>query len=143
MFGLETDYYKNPVGSINIEKTQEFNTPWRKSEVNFFNKHHKSQHYYNDGINIIPHYNKKYNTSIAVNQLENINYNSTIGQTYYEEHQTNKHLNNMRDISKHKFNNGEGFKNTLIVDEINEMRKNKKVFVVPPNASHKLKEIKK
>ena len=143
MFGLETDYYKNPVGSINIEKTQEFNTPWRKSEVNFFNKHHKSQHYYNDGINIIPYYNKQYNTSIEVNHLENINYNSTIGQTYYEEHQTNKHLNNMRDISKHKFNNGEGFKNTLIVDEINEMRKNKKVFVVPPNASHKLKEIKK
>jgi len=143
MFGLGSDYYKNPVGSINIEKTQEFNTQWRKSEPYYFNKHHKSQHYYNDGIEIMPYYNEKYNTSIYANHLNNINYNSTIGQTYYEEHETNKHLNKERHISKHKFSGGEGFKNSLIVDEINEMRKNKNVFVVPPYASHTLKEIKK
>lgn len=119
MFG-NLDVAKNPCGQISGSKI--FHHPWKKTEADYFDKRHKS-HFRN--VDPIPaefkRYFKQHHTDVTMtmNNLQNFNPTNK-GLTYFEEHDTNKHLN--YPTSRPRFESF-NYRDTSIPDKINEWKK--------------------
>jgi len=133
MFGLQ-DYESNEVGQLNGSKN--FHYPFKLTNVDIFNKHHKSHNRSTDGIPPeYKRYNQKQYDSVT-NQMNNLqNFNCTRGseKQQFQHHETHKHMFQMNPSHKRYlevFN-----KNTDIPDKINAMKKFGKHFQKYPEHS--------
>ena len=127
MLGYNTQIQDYPTGTLNTTSFMDTNyhMPFKKSEINFFNKRHKS---YNRQIGQIPaqKHNVKYNTSVTMDFNNLQNFNPTIGQVYFAEHETNKTLRHDKHASKDiDFTN---YSYNRIVKEIDEIKKHDNVY---------------
>ena len=134
MFGLHIPYYKDEIGELN--GANNYHYPFRETEINFFEKHHKNHFRTTEGVtDNKPHYveyQHNHPTSF-LNYLQNFNPTNP-GIVYYEETQAHRTLYNKD--QKPRFEKVDN-KDTHIIDKIDFMRK-KPVPVVPFNHSHKL-----
>jgi len=143
MLGYNTQIEKFPVGTLNTTNFMDTNyhMPFKKSEIDFFNKHHKS---YNRQVgqipSQIPHHNVRYNTSVTMNMNNLQNFNPTIGQVYFQENDTNISLRHDKHPSGDiQFTN---YSYNRIVKEIDEIKKDQKVFHAYKHHSQTLQPIK-
>lgn len=129
MLGYNTQIHEYPTGTLNTTRYTDTNyhMPFKKSEIDFFNKRNKS---YNRQVgdipSQIPYHNVKYNTSVTMDLNNLQNFNPTIGQVYFAEHETNKTLRHDKHASKDiDFTN---YSYNRIVKEIDELKKDNNVF---------------
>ena len=127
MLGYNIQPQEFPTGTLNTTKYNDTNyhMPFKKNEINFFNKRHKS---HNRQIGQIPSqkHNVKYNTSVTMDLNNLQNFNPTIGQVYFAEHETNKTLRHDKHQSKDiDFTN---YSYNRIVKEIDEIKRDDNVF---------------
>lgn len=140
MLGYNIEPHEFPTGTLNTTKYMDTNyhMPFKKSNANFFNKHHKS---YNRQIGQIPSqkHNVKYNTSVTMDFNNLQNFNPTIGQIYFEEHETNKTLRHDKHPSRDiEFTN---YSYNKIIKEIDEIKKNNNVYHAYKNHSQTLQPV--
>lgn len=85
-------YYENPSGSLLMGKNN-YHHPFKKTEADFFKKHHKSvSHKKGD---IPPEFKRRFHQheSSVTNDFNNLmNFNPTMGNTFFDEHETNNML---------------------------------------------------
>ena len=143
MLGYNTQIQEFPTGTLNSTPFMDTNyhMPFKKNDINFFNKHHKS---YNRQIgqipSQIPHHNVKHNTSVTMNLNNLQNFNPTIGQLYFQEHDTNRTLRHDKHPSKDiEFTN---YSYNKIVKEIDDIKNNNNVFHAYKHHSQTLQPIK-
>ena len=134
MFGLNIPYYKDEIGELKGSTNYHF--PFRKTEINFFEKHHKNHFRTTEGVtDNQPHYkvfNYDHPTS-SLNYLQNFNPTNPI-HTYYKETESHRTLYNKDQRPRfEKVDN----RDTHIVDKIDFLRKKPHPFVAF-NHSHKL-----
>ena len=127
MLGYNIQPQEFPTGTLNTTTFMDTNyhMPFKKNEINFFNKRHKS---HNRQIGQIPSqkHNVKYNTSVTMDLNNLQNFNPTIGQVYFAEHQTNTTLRHNKHQSKDiEFIN---YPYNRIVKEIDEIKRDDNVF---------------
>ena len=129
MLGYNIQPQDYPTGTLNTTRYTDTNyhMPFKKSEIDFFNKRHKSFNRQLGQIpSQIPYHNVKYNTSVTMDFNNLQNFNPTIGQVYFKEHQTNTTLRHDKHASKDiDFTN---YSYNRIVKEIDELKKDDNVF---------------
>lgn len=134
-FVNHTEYYKHPSGSLLIG-ADKYHNPFKRTENDFFNKHHKSLYHKEGGIS--PEFAKtfyQHHTSVT-NELNNtMNFNPTIGVTYYEEHDTNKHLHYPKTKPRYELFN---FRDNIVTDKIDDWKKEGNHHHSLPEHSQKL-----
>ena len=134
MFGLNIPYYKDEIGELN--GANNYHYPFRKTEVDFFAKHHKNHFRTMEGV-VDPksHYSKYQHDHVtsSMNQLQNFNPTNKI-HTYFEESESHRTLH--QKDQRPRFETVIG-KDTEIVDKIDFMKK-KETPLVPFSHSHKL-----
>ena len=119
MFG-NLDVAKNPCGQISGSKI--FNTDWKKTEADYFDKRHKSHFRTGEGIpSEFKRYFKQHHTDVttSMNNLQNFNPTNK-GITYFEQHDTNKHIN--YPTSRPRFESF-NYRDTSIPDKIDALKK--------------------
>ena len=134
MFGLNIEYYKDEVGELSGNLN--YHMPFRKTEINYFQKHNKNHVRTTEGVEETIPYHKKYqhdHVTSSLNYLQNFNPTNKI-HTYFEETEAHRALHNKD--QRPRFETVIG-KDTEIVDKIDFMRK-KPVPHVPFSHSHKL-----
>ena len=141
MLGYNIQPQEFPTGTLNTTKNNDTNyhMPFKKNEINFFNKRHKS---HNRQIGQIPSqkHNVKYNTSVTMDLNNLQNFNPTIGQVYFAEHQTNTTLRHDKHASKDiNFTN---YSYNRIVKEIDDIKKDQNIFHAYKHHSQTLQPIK-
>jgi len=142
MFGLNVFVEPNPVGTINSTKQDSYNIPFRDNNASLF-YNQKISKSYNRQLGDIPAQYDKHKVinheHVTVNMNNLMNFNPAhVGHSYYDEHETNKHLYH-RSSSHYPNATIPNYRDTKIVDEVNYLRKNDDVFVVPRNHSQTLK----
>jgi hypothetical protein len=124
MFGLNITPYTNPSGQIKLtnESDSNYHMPFRKKDVHWFNKHHKSfDRQVGQGADQLKDHNVKYNTSVIAMMNNLGSFNPTQKNIiYYDEHETNKQLQHNKHLSKDMVVN---MKNTRVIDDIESMKK--------------------
>ena len=134
MFGLNIPYYKEEVGGLDGKSNYHY--PFRKTDINYFKKHHKNHFRTTEGVEETIPYHKEYqhdHVTSSLNYLQNFNATNPI-HTYYNETTAHRTLHNKDQRPRFESVNG---KDTEIVDKIDFMAK-KKVPHVPFSYSHKL-----
>lgn len=130
-----TEYYENPSGSL-LKGHTNYHHLFKKTENDFFNKRHKSINH-KEG-QLAPEYKKtfyQHHTSVT-NELNNtMNYNPTMGITYYKEHETNMHLNYPKTRPRYEISN---LRDNVVNDKIEDWKKPGEHFHTLPSHSHKL-----
>ena len=129
-------YEPNPCGSHHGKNN--FHNPFKATAADFMNKRHQNYFRNTDGIpEEYDRMKKIHHTSISNEQNNLMNFNPTSkGLTYFEEHETNKHLHYQ--LSKPRFENVI-MKDTSIVDKIDDYQKDGHHYHKYPSHSHSLK----
>lgn len=130
------EYYNHPSGSL-LMGAENYHHPFKKTEVDYFDKRHKSL-YHKEG-DIPPEYKRmfvQHHRSIT-NDMNNLqNFNPTIGTTYFEEHDTNKMLHGgVGTRPRYELFN---FRDTHIPDKIDNWKKDGNHPHTRPEHSQKL-----
>lgn len=124
MFGLNVKPYTNQIGQIKLtnQPDDNYHMPFRKKDVHWFNKHHKSyDRQVGQGADQLKDHNVKYNTSVIAMMNNLGSFNPTQKNIiYYQEHETNKQLQHNKHPSKDMVVN---MKNTRVIDDIESMKK--------------------
>jgi hypothetical protein len=129
-------YSERPCGGI--EGKYHYHHPFKYSEEDYFNKHHKNYFRNTDGIpEEYDRYFKQHHTSVTVDMNNLGNFNPTRGSeaTKFEHTETEKHLHYEK--SKPRYNEIT-HKNTEIVDKINDMKKPQPQFSIFSEHSQRL-----
>jgi hypothetical protein len=129
-------YHERPCGGI--EGKYHYHHPFKYSEEDYFNKHHKNYFRNTDGIpEEYDRYFKQHHTSVTVDMNNLGNFNPTRGSeaTKFEHTETEKHLHYEK--SKPRYNEIT-HKNTEIVDKINDMKKPQPQFSIFSEHSQRL-----
>lgn len=143
MLGYNIQPQEFPTGTLNTTTFMDTNyhMPFKKNQIDFFNKHHKSYNRQFGQIpSQIPNHNVRYNTSVTMNMNNLQNFNPTIGQVYFQENQTNKTLRHDKHASGDiEFTN---YSYNRIVKEIDEIKKNDNIYHAYKHHSQTLQPIK-
>ena len=129
-------YSERPCGGI--AGRYHYHHPFKYSEEDYFNKHHKNYFRNTDGIpEEYDRYFKQHHTSVTVDMNNLGNFNPTRGSeaTKFEHTETEKHLHYEK--SKPRYNEIT-HKNTEIVDKINDMKKPQPQFSIFSEHSQRL-----
>ena len=151
MFGLNV-FIPDPVGTINERKQDNYNIQFRKNDAKLMiTEQHTGNNFRQIGSSLPPQYPDHYkihhrSVTMDLNNLQNFNPTSP-GITYFEEHDTNKHIHNMlksgQGMHSHPPNKTTpNHRDTTIPDKIEKWRKNNNVFQVEASHSHKLNFVK-
>ena len=134
MFG-NLNVATNPVGGI--EGAYNYHHPFKRSEAEYFGKHHQSYYRNTDGIPMEKERMFVQHHRSIENDFNNlINFNPTNkGLTYYHEHETNKLIH--YPLSRPRFL-ATAYKDTEIVDKIEKWRKDGRHYHNPPEHSQTL-----
>lgn len=122
MFGLNVLPYTHPTGQL--AGRNNYNYPFRKTEEEYFKKHHKNHTRNDEGVtSSVPHQSKiqhDHPTS-SMNYLGNFNPTNK-GLVYHEEKEIHKTIHNQ--YQRPRFDSVD-LRQTHIVDEIDEVSKTK------------------
>jgi hypothetical protein len=134
MFG-NLNVATNPVGGI--EGAYNYHHPFKRSEAEYFGKHHQSYYRNTDGIPMEKERMFVQHHRSIENDFNNlINFNPTNkGLTYYHEHETNKLIH--YPLSRPRFL-ATAYKDTEIIDKIEKWRKDGRHYHNPPEHSQTL-----
>jgi hypothetical protein len=134
MFG-NLNVATNPVGGI--EGAYNYHHPFKRSEAEYFGKHHQSYYRNTEGIPMEKERMFVQHHRSIENDFNNlINFNPTNkGLTYYHEHETNKLIH--YPLSRPRFL-ATAYKDTEIVDKIEKWRKDGRHYHNPPEHSQTL-----
>jgi len=151
MFGLNVYVQPNPVGTIDATKQNNYNIQFRKNDANLMITEQHTDNNFRQIGSLPPQYPDHYkihhhSVTMDLNNLQNFNSTSP-GITYFEEHDTNKHINNMlksgQGMHSHPANKTTpNHRDTTIPDKIEKWRKNNNVFQVEASHNHKLNFVK-
>lgn len=147
MFGLHVFVEPDPTGNVDATREDSYNIPFRKTDAKYRISQPTTKSYNRMLGDIPPQYDKHHvihheSVTINMNNLQNFNPTSA-GITYFEEHPTNKHIHYGGFHSHPANRNIHDFRNTEIVDNINELRKGGvNFFEKPKKHSHSLKSVK-
>lgn len=146
MFGLNVFVEPDPTGNIDATREDSYNIPFRKSDAKYRVSQPTTKSYNRMEGDIPPQFDKHHvihhhSVTMHLNNLQNFNPTSK-GLTYFEEHDTNKHIHHGGMHSHPANRNIHDFRDTKIVDEIDDLRKgNINFFEKPKLHSHSLKTV--
>lgn len=143
MFGLNVFVENDGIGRVDSTREDSYNIPFRKTDAKYFISQPATKSYNRQYGDIPPQYDSHSvihheSVTMNLNNLQNFNPTSP-GITYFEEHDTNKHIH-YGGMHSHPANrNIHDFRNTKIVDEIDDLRKGINFFEKPKSHSLSLK----
>lgn len=114
------EYYERPSGSL-LMGADNYHHLFKKREHNIFKKHHPSV-YHKEG-ELAPEMKRRFyqhHTSVTNDLNNNMNFNPTKETTYFEEHETNKHLHYPNTKPRYEIFN---FRDTVSIDKIDDWKK--------------------
>ena len=146
MFGLNVFVQPDPVGTIDATKQDKYNIQHRKNDANLMITEQHTDNYFRQEGDLpsqIPHHYKIHHHSVTMdlNNLQNFNPTSK-GITYFEEHETNKHIHGGGMHSHLPNKTTPNHKDMSIPNKIQQWTKRTNVFESPIEHSHKLNFVK-
>lgn len=149
MFGLNVFVEPDPTGRIDATKQDKYNIQFRKNDANLMITEQHTDNYFRQEGDIpsqIPHHYKIHHESVTMNLNNLQNFNPTSkGITYFEPHETERHIHHSSQGSMHSHPANEtkpNHRDNTITDKIEKWRKRSNVFESPAEHSHKLNIVK-
>jgi len=149
MFGLNVYVEPNPTGRIDATKQDNYNIQFRKPDAKLMINEDITGNYFRQEKDIPPQYPYHYkihheSVTMNLNNLQNFNPTSK-GLTYFEEHDTNKHIHHSSQGSMHSHPANKttpNHRDNTVTNKIDKWRKASNVFEKPEEHSMKLKIVK-
>ena len=146
MFGLHIFPETDPTGRIDATKQVNYNIPFRKNDSKLMINQDITGNYHRQVGDIppqIPHHSKIHHDSVTMhlNNLQNFNPSSK-GLTYFEEHETNKHIHHGGYHSHPPNKTKPNYRDNTVTNKIDKWRKSSNVFEKPAEHSMGLKVVK-
>jgi len=146
MFGLHIFAQPDPTGTIDALKQDNYNIQFRKNDSKLMIKEDITGNYFRQEKDIPPQYPYHYkihheHVTINMNNLQNFNPTSK-GLTYFEEHETNKHIHHGGFHSHPPNKTKPNHRDNTVTDKIDKWRKSNNVFEKHPDHSMRLKIVK-
>ena len=146
MFGLHIFPETDPTGRIDITRTQSYNTHHRKNDSKLMVNEPHTRNYHRQVGDIPPQYpyhSKIHHDSVTMhlNNLQNFNPSSK-GLTYFEEHETNKHIHHGGYHSHPPNKTKPNYRDNTVTNKIDKWRKSNNIFEKPIEHSMGLKVVK-
>jgi hypothetical protein len=149
MFGLNVFVEPDPTGRIDATKQVNYNIPFRKRDAKLMIKQDITGNYFRQEKDIPPQYpyhSKIHHEHVTINMNNLQNFNAcSKGLTYFEEHETNKHIHNATSIGMHSHPSNKtkpNHRDNTVTDKIDKWRKSNNVFEKHPEHSMTLKIVK-
>lgn len=146
MFGLNVFVEPNPTGTIDATKQDKYNIHHRRNDAKLFINEKHTDNYFRQEKDLPPQYPYHYeihhdSVTMHLNNLQNFNPTSA-GVTYFNEHETNKHIH-YGGMHSHPANKTTpNHRETTVPDKIDKWRKRSNIFEVEQSHSHKLNVVK-
>jgi hypothetical protein len=145
MFGLNV-YVPDPVGTIDATKQDKYNIHHRRNDAKLFVTEEITDNNHRQTGSLPPQYPHHYkihhdSVTMHLNNLQNYNPTSA-GITYFQEHETNKHIHHGGMHSHPANKTTPQHRDTTIPDKVDKWRKRSNIFESPAEHSHRLNIVK-
>ena len=145
MFGLNV-YVPDPVGTIDATKQDKYNIHHRRNDAKLFVTEEITDNNHRQTGSLPPQYPHHYkihhdSVTMHLNNLQNYNPTSA-GITYFQEHETNKHIHHGGMHSHPANKTTPQHRDTTIPDKVDKWRKRSNIFESPAEHSHRLNVVK-
>lgn len=146
MFGLNVFVEPDPTGRIDATKQDNYNIQFRKPDAKLMINEDITGNYFRQEKDILPQYpyhSKIHHEHVTINMNDLQNFNAcSKGLTYFEEHETNKHIHHGGFHSHPPNKTKPNHRENTVTDKIDKWRKSNNVFEKHPDHSMRLKIVK-
>lgn len=146
MFGLNVFVEPDPTGRIDATKQDNYNIQFRKPDAKLMINEDITDNYFRQVGDIPPQYpyhSKIHHEHVTINMNNLQNFNPTSkGLTYFEEHETNKHIHHGGYHSHPPNKTKPNYRDNTVTNKIDKWRKSNNVFEKPIEHSMTLKIVK-
>jgi hypothetical protein len=146
MFGLHIFPQPNPTGTIDALKQDDYNIQFRKNDSKLMIKQDITDNYFRQVGDIpaqYPYHSKIHHEHVTINMNNLQNFNPcSKGITYFEEHETNKHIHHGKFHSHYPNKTKPNYRDNTVTNKIDKWRKSNNIFEKPIEHSMGLKIVK-
>jgi len=146
MFGLNVFVEPDPTGRIDATKQDNYNIQFRKPDAKLMINEDITGNYHRQEKDIpaqYPYHSKIHHEHVTINMNNLQNFNPTSkGLTYFEEHETNKHIHHGGYHSHPPNKTKPNHRDNTVTNKIDKWRKSNNVFEKPAEHSMTLKIVK-